>query len=114
MTAALPRLEIKFLDPYIGGQPVRLEVDDVVQTRIIGAELARQKGFEKTPFKIATRLRRIKRQRGVDRQRARGVRFDASIQRVQQMVGFAEPKRRRNGTMRAGPIKNQVDRRIER
>ncbi|MNF89600.1 hypothetical protein D3C84_721300 [compost metagenome] len=107
------RLHEKLLDVDVGGQIVVLQAGEKIQLRII-TKNPFDKGFEKALLQPVTQRRTAEAQGGVDRQLTVGQMRDALIQRVDEVVGFAQPQGQAHVNMRRQSCQHILDRLLDR
>ncbi|MNS90169.1 hypothetical protein D3C72_1242070 [compost metagenome] len=101
-------LHEELLDVDVARQTIATQVGEKFQLRII-AEDPFDKGFEKSLLQTIAQGRAPQAQRGVDRQSSLGRLCDSSIQRVDEVIGFAQPQRQAHVDMRRQPCQDVID-----
>lgn len=92
-------LHEELFDADVGGQAVAVQVGEEIEFRVI-TEDALDEGFDKAFLQAITQRRAAEAQRGVDRQLPLGQAFDPPVQRVDEVIGFAQPQRHAHVDMR--------------
>ena len=82
---------------------------DIVQMRVVLAELTLQEGLGKAALEVARGCRHCQGQGGVNGEAALTVRGDAPIQGVDQPVGLAQAKRRGHDDVVATGVEDFID-----
>ncbi len=90
------------------GRLIAMQVGEEIQFRII-AEHPLDEGFEEALLQTVAQRRAAQAQRGVDRQLPLGQLRDSSIQRVDEVIGFAQPQRQAHVDMRRQPRQDVID-----
>ncbi|MNY19998.1 hypothetical protein D3C86_1534580 [compost metagenome] len=87
---------------------IATQVGEEIQLRII-AENPFDKGLEEALLQAVAQGRAAQTQRGVDRQPPLGQLCDSSIQRVDEVIGLAQPQRQAHVDMRRQPCQDVID-----
>ncbi|MNF94482.1 hypothetical protein D3C84_771940 [compost metagenome] len=106
-------LHEKLLNMDVGRQVVLAQAREEIQLRII-AENPFDEGFEEALLQAVAQCRTAQAQRGVDRQLALGQLRNALIQRVDEVVGFAQTEGQAHVDMRRQPCQDVIDRLLDR
>ena len=102
-------LHVELLHLHVRGQRVALHRLHVIQPREVLAEMPRGERLHESSLQSAATRRRIERQRGVERPRARRVRYAAPVKRIEQAVRLADAERCAHAQRPVGVGKDQVD-----
>ncbi|MNV52355.1 hypothetical protein D3C71_1444420 [compost metagenome] len=101
-------LHEKLLDVDVARELIATQVGEEIQLRII-AENPFDKGLEEALLQAVAQGRAAQTQRGVDRQPPLGQLCDSSIQRVDEVIGLAQPQRQAHVDMRRQPCQDVID-----
>ena len=106
-------LQEELLDTNVGRQVVLVQARKEIQFRIV-AEDPFDEGFQEALLQAVAQRRAAEAQGGVDRQLPFGQLRDALIQRVDEVVGFAQAEGQAHVDMRWQSCQHVIDRLLDR